>query len=377
MSTCKSIRLLGLLLVVMFISASCSKDEIKDAGKATYPIDGPYVIHNYNSTKIIQIGANGELQCKEYAVGSEPKELKVFSQIGKHQFSIVLSPNNTPSSPTTTSNNKIFVLSDPHGDFDSFVSILRAGKVINENYQWTYNKNHMVVIGDAFDRGVDVLPIFWLCYKLNQEATAAGGQFHFIIGNHEDMVLSGNYKYAEAKYTKLAGILKMDYKNLFAAKTELGAWIRSRNFIEVIGRHLFVHAGISKCLLDKHLLLEAINQTMRGSLGLGKENIQEPNTKFLFDSNGPLWYRGMVKNDASYEAFDQSTLAALRTQFNVDDVIVGHTIFDEIKSQHNGQVVPINVDNSKNRSLNIARAIIIEGNTFSTINDKGEINPLK
>ncbi len=40
----------------------------------------------------------------------------------------------------------------------------------------------MIVISDVFDRGKDVLPIFWLMYKLEQEAKKdAGGVMTFYV----------------------------------------------------------------------------------------------------------------------------------------------------------------------------------------------------
>ena len=42
-----------------------------------------------------------------------------------------------------------------------------------------------MIIGDIFDRGKDVPQIFWLFYKLEEEAAKAGGHVSFMLGNHE------------------------------------------------------------------------------------------------------------------------------------------------------------------------------------------------
>ena len=39
-------------------------------------------------------------------------------------------------------------------------------------------------------QGKDVPQIFWLFYKLEEEAAKAGGHVSFILGNHEPMVLA-------------------------------------------------------------------------------------------------------------------------------------------------------------------------------------------
>ncbi len=79
----------------------------------------------------------------------------------------------------------MLVLSDPHGDLDCFVSVLKNNGVIGDRYEWTFGEGQLVVIGDVFDRGDDVVPIFWLLYKLEAEAVRQGGAVIFTLGNHE------------------------------------------------------------------------------------------------------------------------------------------------------------------------------------------------
>ena len=64
--------------------------------------------------------------------------------------------------------------------------------MIDADYNWIFGTNQLVIIGDVFDRGVDVLPIYWLIYKLEKEAEDAGGKVTFLIGNHETMVLGND-----------------------------------------------------------------------------------------------------------------------------------------------------------------------------------------
>lgn len=71
-------------------------------------------------------------------------------------------------------------MSDPHGRLDCVISLLQGNGVINDNYQWNFGSNHLVIIGDIFDRGKDVLQIFWLFYKLEDEAVKAGGHVSFL-----------------------------------------------------------------------------------------------------------------------------------------------------------------------------------------------------
>ena len=71
-------------------------------------------------------------------------------------------------------------MSDPHGRLDCVVSLLQGNGIIDENLNWNYDSNHLMILGDIFDRGDDVTQILWLIYKLEQEAAQAGGCVSFL-----------------------------------------------------------------------------------------------------------------------------------------------------------------------------------------------------
>lgn len=365
------------LTTIILSSFTLMADKHMDE-KNIFHADGPYIIYKGNSVNVISTNNKGDITNLTYAIDKLPKVFEVLSEEAEHKFNITLHPIEVPAN-TYTQPAKTFVLSDPHGDFDAFVSILKAGNVINNSYQWNYGTNHLVVIGDAFDRGVDVLPILWLCYKLDAEASRSGGRLHYIIGNHEDMVLSGNYKYSEDKYEEISNLLKVEYKSLFDENTELGRWLRTRNFIEKIGDNLFVHAGLSQEFLDKNLSLEEVNSTMQKYLGVGKNKIEDKNSLayFLFDKMGPIWYRGLVKSDDKYSPIEKESLNSILNKYGVERIIVGHTIFEDITSHQNGKVIDVNVKNDHNRRVEKPRAIIIEKNKISLLNDSKQTTPLK
>ena len=70
-----------------------------------------------------------------------------------------------------------------------------AGKVIDTDLTWSFGDGHLVIVGDVFDRGPNVTECLWLIYRLEQEASAAGGAVHFLLGNHELMVMRGDLRY--------------------------------------------------------------------------------------------------------------------------------------------------------------------------------------
>lgn len=316
--------------------------------------DGPYVLYGEGSSKLIQV-SDGKLETSSLPKGP----LSVMTENGQHRFEVALHPIKKPDW-SYKSKGDMLVLSDPHADFESFYSILRAQQVIGDNYQWIFGKNQLVIIGDVFDRGVDVLPIFWLMYKLEAEAEKVGGKVHFLFGNHEEMILRENLKYNEEKYKALKDTLGIEYRDLWSMNSELGRWLLSRNTMEKIGDKLFVHAGLSSQLLTDKWTIPAVNDSVRTHIFKTKaEREQSPAAKFLFGSIGPLWYRGMVRDEEKYEPLAEQDLQKLLVYYGVKEVYVGHTIFPEVTTFYANSVFAVNVNNRANREKGRSRGLLI------------------
>lgn len=359
-------------LIVAFSNLALAKDKETNLG------DGPYIFHLADGTsRVISIGINGSIKDTIYTKINSDVTLPVTSHSGKHQFNIKLHPI-TRQPWKSKKPNKLFVISDPHGNLDCFISVLQNNNIINENYEWIFNKNHLMIIGDVFDRGKDVLPIFWLIYKLEKEAEDAGGQVSFLLGNHEPMVLAGDYRYLKENYSELAKQLNMDYRELFSPDSELGRWLLTRNTMQIIGNNLFVHAGLSKAFLDKNLSIPQLNEEISRGLYMTKQERKDLSqlTDFLYGNSGPIWYRGMVRNDEKYFPLHSNDLDLILKKYNVKRIIVGHTIFPDIRTFYNGRVISVNVDNKKNFESVTGRGIMIHNNKILVISDKGILNQL-
>ncbi len=271
------------------------KDEGRDEGrKEALSADGPYVIYNLDgAVRVIRVDTAGRITDSVYHALPEDFTLHVVDHKGRYPFDVKLHPVKRPEWKYKLP-DKVFVMSDPHGKMDCVISLLRGNGIIDEEYRWSFGKNHLVIIGDVFDRGKDVPQIFWLFYKLEKEAEDAGGHVSFLLGNHEPMVLAADLRYAKEKYKALAGKLKMDYSALFGPNTELGRWLATRNTIQLIGRDLFVHAGLGKDFYDYNLTIPSVNEEMSRALFMSKAERRalSPLTAFLYGSSGPVWYPG-------------------------------------------------------------------------------------
>lgn len=86
---------------------------------------------------------------------------------------------------------RVVVVGDLHGDFRNFVKILKGTRVVDKNLHWIGGRIHLVQTGDIMDRGPEARRIFDLLLNLEREAEAAGGKIHVLLGNHEEMNLTG------------------------------------------------------------------------------------------------------------------------------------------------------------------------------------------
>ncbi|NOR52934.1 MAG: hypothetical protein GQ536_02450 [Candidatus Aminicenantes bacterium] len=277
---------------------------------------------------------------------------------------------------------KIVAVGDVHGDYDSFVKILRGTGLIDKKGHWTGGKTHLVQIGDVMDRGDNAKDILDLIMTLEKEAEKAGGKVHMLLGNHEEMNIIGvafdfpgyvtlrqfksflsdkdimkqekifrkkmrknhtreadsdssidnnldNYwkdfhREVTRKDTHLA---RRQYTKSFNEK--YGRWLVKQNAVIKINDTLFVHGGISQ-RFSKAWKLKEINNRLRVELSdlrraaitSGKANIDERNRLILYHPEGPLWFRGLAQNRGKdYEKIVDKILLKLKAQH----MVIGHT----------------------------------------------------
>ncbi|HVP90496.1 MAG TPA: metallophosphoesterase [Terriglobales bacterium] len=277
---------------------------------------------------------------------------------------------------------RIVAVGDLHGDFDNFVTILKASKVglVDERLHWTGGRTHLVQIGDVLDRGDKARDIFDFLMRLEKEAAAAGGMVHVLLGNHEESTITGialnypqyvfvdqfyaflpdDFKKARAKqylsglpaaerarlgpggpdFAKDAGYRAFWEKILETSKrvrgmdeagqayTEnfnhtYGKWLLTKNVVIKINDVVFAHAGVNRQFSTWKL--KDLNDAFRLELGMfalrgpnSRVLMQEFRPKLVYNSEGPLWLRQM-ENTISQEDMDR-ILANLKAT----KMVIGH-----------------------------------------------------
>lgn len=228
---------------------------------------------------------------------------------------------------------RIVAVGDVHGDHGQFLKTLFAAKVIDKDARWIAGRTHLVQTGDLFDRGPDSRKAMDLLMKLEGEAKKAGGHVHCLAGNHEEMILRGDWRYVHPGEVQAFGD-NAKYRAAVGPGGVYGKWIRKHNGVIKINNVLFLHGGLGGPYAT--MSLDALNEGIRRGLATG--------TGMARDSNGPLWHRALAKGD------DASVSEQVKPIFKthaVRHVVLGHTVSGRIIPKAGGKVILIDVGMSK------------------------------
>lgn len=339
-------------LLVLLISAVSSRTIAQETNSMIS--EGPYIYWQDGGFHAKWV-ENGELKTEKNIHDDFTEEkLGVDTELFK---------SNLISRPGTAQKYKgvsnMVVISDIHGQYDLMVELLKNHGVLNENLNWNFGKGHLVINGDILDRGEKVTEILWLAYKLEYQALKAGGRLHFLVGNHELMVLRDDLRYLHEKYVKAAQIMGISIEELYGFNSVLGHWIRQRPAIVTINDLLFVHAGISPELIQRKMTAKSVNKMFfENILGPYPPKVKkEDDFWFLMESNGPVWFRGYFnEGEVSLKDVEESL-----AYFKSNHIIVGHTSFETVSSHFGGKV--IGVDSSVKNGED-GEVLIVENGIF-------------
>lgn len=148
--------------------------------------------------------------------------------------------------------NRIFVMSDIHGQYDLFLKMLDRIDLKREDL--------LVIIGDICDRGKKSYEIYMKCMKMRK----LGYNLKFILGNHEDMLLEDlknhyplRYEteysfYRHSKYFENKDMKDWHEENFLEEIEWLVKWLKNCPLIISGNENIFVHAGLDlKKVLEK------------------------------------------------------------------------------------------------------------------------------
>lgn len=278
---------------------------------------------------------------------------------------------------------RVVAVGDVHGDKDAFAAVLKMAGLIDAEERWCGGETHLVQMGDVPARGPQSRQAFDLLMRLENEAAAAGGKVHALIGNHDAGLIYGDLRSVlpaeygefrtqdserllEAAFEKELAALRaagrlpaapgdlaalrqswleqhppgfVEHRQAFQPSGFYGSWIRSHNSVIRINDSLFVHGGISPKYA--YNTRKAINLTIRRELADPDRLIPG----MASDTQGPLWYRRLTESEDP--ALEPHVVRILRIH-QVRRIVTGHVVTrSAIVPRFGGRVVNVDIGLSR------------------------------
>ncbi len=181
--------------------------------------------------------------------------------------------------------DRVVAFADVHGAYSELTALLQSVGVVDGNLKWAGGKTHLVSLGDLLDRGADSRKVMDLLMRLQDEAAAAGGQLHLVLGNHEAMNVLGDLRYVDkgefAAYSadedpavrasskaeflgRVPGATEADFDRLFppgyfghrkllGPDGKYGSWLLRQPVAVTINDTVYMHGGPSVALGDRRI----------------------------------------------------------------------------------------------------------------------------
>ncbi len=276
----------------------------------------------------------------------------------------------TPTQSQWDAPKKLLAISDLEGNYLHVLRFLQNNGVLDEDGHWDWDDGHLVLVGDMVDRGASVTETLWLIRRLEREAQAAGGQVHYVLGNHEAMVMCGDLRYVHPKYLYAAEKYGISYDELHGPSSEIGRWLRSKNAVVRVGDLLFVHAGYSPELDGEQIEQNQLNEMVRSRLGKPRLESSTVRTDPVRHRMGPLWYRGYFERYGDRWGGLPTTeqIESVLERHHAKHIVVGHTVVEQVGPiNESGTLIAIDVKWTDSEKM--PRTSSRRRDTFSPVND--------
>jgi hypothetical protein len=305
--------------------------------------DGPHVYWRDASTALVFYRCRGELLSSGWLSVAGPVAFQ--GMCADSAVTYTLSPSAAAEPDVFDDGKRIFAVSDIHGEYEALVDLLRAAGIVGRDLSWSWEDGHLVILGDVFDRGAGVTECLWLIHRLEREAREAGGRVHFLLGNHEIMVLQSDLRYVHERYLRgISAISGVTYDDLFGPAMELGRWLRTKHVAVRINGVLFVHGGLGPEVVERGLDLSRMNEETRRAIDLRSYDLAFADMpRFLLAGDGPIWYRRYHLGTIAQPQLTTDEMDAVLGHFGASAVVVGHTEVGEIHALYGGRAYGIDV----------------------------------
>jgi len=338
------------LYLLEIISAKLSYSGKADkANFESNPFSGPIVELNNKALTSKNNNNTVHWYCLNQAYSQQVRQQKISIDChGKSNYFEWYNSSDTPVIEQESLADNILVLSDIHGDINYLNSILTQMKVVDEQGEWQWQENQLVITGDSVDKGPADFAVLWRLYQLSQQAKKFGGAVHVLIGNHENYQLRGNHSrlHTDVRVKTFAMVENLTVAtSAYHKQTILGQWLRTRPVVIRLGKYLFTHGGLSKDHLNSKYTLSELNESVWAYYQGDKLSTLNPTEKFTLTlgREGLLWFRGQLRENKKNTP-SSAELAKILKQYGAEVLVIGHSAVDVLEAKVDKQVWPAHAD---------------------------------
>lgn len=279
--------------------------------------------------------------------------------------------------------NRIVAIGDIHGDIKMLKKVLIKAKVIDDRDNWISYGTYVVQVGDQIDdlrppeknTKMDNVDVDVLTYtnELHVKALEKQSMFISLLGNHEILnILSyendNNIEHVK-KYLTYVSKNSIDIFSESSANENSGYMNRAKLFnpgntfakllactrlpVVVIGKYIFMHAGITNSTLDylqinnKNKLFEIQYIIRKFLLGLTNDKKEKEIVKNILTSD-IFWTRILneIPQDESLNNEEcEKYISRVMKLLSLKSIIIGHTS-NKLKMSCNNRIIHLNSMNS-------------------------------
>ena len=300
--------------------------------------------------------------------------------------------------------SRLVAIADVHGDVRVAMRALTTAKIVDEHAHWIAGDTTLVQTGDLVDRGNASLAVLELFARLEEEAPLHGGRVVPLLGNHEWLCLSSDYRYAskhelawlgenvpsgkasdvrpavsrwldnflrlyagganldvldrvytEEERPKLNNIIRQGadiWMDIFGSGGPYAQLLSSRRIATVEGkgkcRTLFVHAGLPESVVPKlYGTVDALNEAGGAMLkyhaaprGAKPDAPSKDAKRIITGNDGPLWIRSWAMDRAARVC---PAIETVVEESQVRRAVVGHTVQEEVTEKCHGHLTLLDV----------------------------------
>ncbi len=314
---------------------------------------------------VVRLAADGQWQATWSCAGvADSRRGQGALQItcGERTHSFNIGRHLRPAPAVLAMPAKLLVLSDIEGNSAYLDKALQNLGVMDAQGAWQYGANHLAIAGDAADRGRNVFAVLWRLHDLSLQAARAGGAVTLVLGNHDQYLLRGNISRAHSDH--LYALDKMGGQPAaFAKDTVIGEWLRQQPVMLKVGRVLITHGGVSAAVAAQGVTVDQLNDAMRAYWD-GKP-VAAVRLDAVVGPAGVTQYRGYFDAmEGAYAKATQADVDRVAAAFDVDTMVVGHSIVEQITPMFGNRVYAIDV----NSNTAAPQALLFEGGQANIVN---------